>query len=238
MRTTHGLKALGLCLLGALSLLAVTAAGAQAKGDWRIAGSNTTATKQVSGVVDPGKDFTLKSEIGSPAKPIKILCKTLQTDDGLLFAGETGTALAELLFTECETIINSVVQGACKPDEPILAKISATLIKHTTDSKTYILFSPDGGTNFTEIRLGALPKSECAFGPVVPVSGNLVAACLHGSPAVTGCENEETTHLIEEAAAGLFSDALSFGTHAATLEGSAVLSLPESPTSNWSGLAL
>jgi hypothetical protein len=222
--------------MAALGLMAVTAAGAQAKGDWRVNGVTTTGTIGVLGVVDPGSDFTLLSSFGASNTPIAILCKTLTTDDGLLFVG--GGSLATLLFTACETFLKSPpeLSKPCKPAEPIVAKVKDLLILH--NGKTYDLFSPDEGTTFATIKLG----EECAAGENVPVTGSLVAQCLWNNGGVTtiGCEHEEVSHLIEQAPAALFpSDTLSFGTHAASLDGAANLHLG-APNVNalWSGLGL
>jgi hypothetical protein len=216
MRTKHGLKALGLCLVAALSVMAITAAGAQAKGDWRVEGTNTIATKTVTATPE---DMTLDSTVGG-AK-VKILCNTLTLTDGLLFVG--GAALAKLEFSTCETYLNLVRSAVCDPkNPPITATVKALLILDTavpSNTLTYILFSPDDGTlKFTTIEF----DEECSLPEKLEVTGHLVAEC---SDAL--CTASQNTHLIKQVTpASLFpNDVLKFGQNSAELLGGAVLKL-------------
>ncbi len=226
------LRPIGIAIVAALSLLALAASSAQASGDWKISGVNTAVTEKVVAEVDPGTHLKLKTMIGTMG--FDILCKKLTVDDGLLFVG--GGALAVLLFEECEGILLNAKEEeektkACNTAATIEVKVKALLIKDATDSKTYVLFSPDNATlTFATIGLGA----ECAFGEAFAITGHAVAECTEASK----CETESVTHLIKQAAAALFTDALLFGTKAARLEGASVVKLLGHGGSTWSAKVL
>jgi len=220
----HGLKVLGLCLLGALSMMAFSAAAAQAvTPEWKILGTTLVGTRSIS--ASAKTQFLLESKVGKTATAITIHCSTLKIDDGLIYgsefaAGKKGTSLGTLLFTGCTTLLNGALSVVCKPVEPIEAKVKNLLILHNSD--TYILFEPHEGTKFTEIGFGT---GECSV-PTTPITGSVVSECLTAAAVHEDCDLEKVEHLISTAPAALFeSDKLSFGANPATLTGTASLKI-------------
>jgi hypothetical protein len=211
----HGLRAFGLCLLAALGLTAFAAASAQATTGWLESGAFIGATKTIHAVIHPlahellggKKHAVLDTTIGvEPVKKVEKLCETLTTEDGLIFAGAAAEGLITLKFTNCKTFIDGVLNGPCKPLEPIVAKTKFRAILHTTgDKKTYILFEPHtANTPFTTIVL-----HECLLGEKVPITGDLVAECLNSklekNTALTDyCLEDAVHHYIQEAPHKLF----------------------------------
>jgi hypothetical protein len=209
----HALKALGLCLLAALGLMAVSAAGAQADGHVYVNG--VLLEKHIDWTAEIEKHSILLSTVGKTNTPIEILCELLTVDDGLILAGEvTGI----LLFSMCETYLNKVLSGACKPAEPIEAKIKGLPILH--NGHNYLLLEPlEAGKPFTTISLGA----ECSIGEKFEVTGSIV---LKDCNTLKDLAVEQEVHLVEEALRSLFpSDGLNFGVKSATIDGSANITL-------------
>jgi hypothetical protein len=212
-----GLKALGLCFLAALSVMAVTAVAAQAN-NGHIYVNLTLLTETVQ-VREATKNTTgtLLSTFGAGETPIAITCTAILVHDGLLFTD--GSSLGEILFSSCSTSISGLLKANCKPLEPIVAPVKNLLLHHNGD--TYILFSPKSGTVFTTLHLGEL----CAAGEEVEVTGNLKAECgsLLGVTPLwhhEDCNVHKVTQTIQQAPAALFPNhKLSFGSKVATLDG-------------------
>jgi hypothetical protein len=229
-----GLKALGLCLLAALSVMAFAATGAQAKGHWFV--NLVLLTKTIKVEALEGIDALLLSTFGAGNTPIEILCSKILVDDGLLFSD--GSSLGLLLFSNCQTFLKKEATPTknCKPLEPIDANVVNLLIHH--NKKTYILFSPKTKA-FTTLHLGEL----CAAGENIEVTGSNVAECgllLENLWHLEDCAVEKVQHEIREAPAGLFpSDLLSFGLRPAHLDGDVKLVLGgEHALEKWGGLAI
>jgi hypothetical protein len=219
-------RAIGLCLLAAVGMLTLAAANAQAKGDWRIEGSNTKANAGVTGEIDT--EFWL--ETTRMGATLKFLCKKLVVKEGLLFT--TGSALALLELTECETLINGTASAFCKPKEPIISKVKGLLVKDPiTSTGSYELFEPDEGAVFTTLEFD-------------PDMCNLPPLKVEGSFVLEDCSvpfsNEAVKHLMQPVQAGLFpGDTLKIDGVAAKIGGSWWQSLNGiNSGKKWSGLPL
>jgi hypothetical protein len=230
----HGLRAFGLCLLAALCLMALGAAGAQAEVGWLVNGAFITTKTAIHAVKHAEKDPILLV----PALGAAILCSTLSSDDGLLFTqaekpGKT-EGLITLLFTTCNSKQNGSPVPACNPAEPITAQVRFHLFLHEPNGVklTYILFEPDTvGQPFTTLKF----SEECAWGEEAPIGGSFVAECLSeelkkmseisGTPDL--CLTDMVHHLIQEAPSqkSLFGDGLTFGSLPMQLDGIISLSL-------------
>lgn len=211
-----GIKTLGLCLLAALSAMAVIAAGTQANpGHVYVDLVLLDATVGVEAL--KAVDITLLSTFGAGNTPINVRCTQILVHDGLLFTN--GSGKAEILLSNCDTLISGLVKANCKPtNEPITAKVKSLLIHHTND--TYVLFSPQVGLVFTTLNLGEM----CAAGENVEITGHAVVECgllgAGSSWAHEDCNVEKIEHQIRQAPGALFSgDQLKFGSKVATLDG-------------------
>jgi len=220
----HGLKVLGLCLMGGLSLMAFSAVAAQAATpEWKILSTTLAGTRSISGSAKT--QFLLETKVGKTATTMTIHCTTLNIDDGLIYGsefatGKKGTGLGTLLFTGCTTLLNGVLSAVCKPVEPIATKVKNLLILHNSD--TYILSEPEEGTSFTTLGFGT---GECSV-PTTPITGSFVSECLTEAGVHEDCDLEKVSPSISTAPATLFeSDKLSFGANAMTLKGTASLKL-------------
>ena len=224
----HGLKALGICVVAALGVLAFSAAFAQAAPpNWMVNGGEATGTLEVTGKAET--DFLLLVQ----ASNVEILCETFEVDDGLLFVG--GTSLAVLLFKKgcVARSISPLATLPCTVGEPIEAKVKDKLVLVGSPAKAYDLFEPDvSGAPFTTIHFGG---AECPLPEEVPITGSaLVEDCNNA------LETEAKTHLIQQAPESVSgtSDVLKFGKNPARLDGSAILELLGAHAGqNWSGLA-
>jgi hypothetical protein len=174
---------LGFLLAVVLGVMAISAAGASAKGDWRIEGANTAATVGFTTEKDGNRDFTLLTASGGST--VEILCKQIVDSDGLLFGPtktESGKGLVNLLFSFCETFIAGKVSAACAPKEAIVFKLKFLLIKHK--GNTYMLFEPDEGSNLASIFF----EPACVLGEAFGVTGTFALEGL--------LEEESVTHLM------------------------------------------
>jgi hypothetical protein len=217
----NGLKALGLSVIAALSLMAFMAAGAQA--NWLVEGVELKANETVSVAAHT------EGKLAVPAKNIEFRCTTIGAE-GLKLVASSEKAEGKVKFTGCTAfqISTGTAQANCKPKEPITAGGFALIILHT-NGQNYILFSPETGKPFTTVELPEL----CALAETSPVTGSLVAEC--GKLAEVekklvfshlDCNTSEVTHLIQPASASLFeADKLKFGANPATLAGIAAVKL-------------
>jgi hypothetical protein len=220
-QSKQGLRALCLGLLAALGLMAFVAASAQAQTGWLLNKAFITQTKTIKAVVHPladgKKHAVLETELPGVGK-VEILCETLVTDDGLLFANEKAEGLVTFLYTSCTTIINGVVRASCKPPEPITVGAKFHAILHTVspivggkegthDNKTYLLFEPEEvGKPFLILNLGLL----CPIGEELPITGEFVEECLNeklekNTSLTDYCLEDLVHHLIQEAPHKLFT---------------------------------
>jgi hypothetical protein len=240
------LKVIGLCLVAAALGLIAFAASAQAKGTWKHNGATITDNPtKIVGEKDSAL-FKLLSKTG--ATEIHITCEKLTVSNGLLLLDGNSTGTLE--FSECRfftlnaTLTVATEQMACLPLEPIVAKVKDLLFKHLANEKTYDLFSPAvAGQPFTTLHLGI----ECAFGELLPITGNVVIEGCKPEGEANGLESEVVKHLIQQAPentelwTGSFKNELKYGVNAATLDGSEWLKLdPAGPLAGqkWSGVGI
>jgi hypothetical protein len=220
---SNGLKALGVCLLAVLGMMAFAAVSAQAenlvfnpkngdKGEWLIEGKTLEERKitheEVKGEQDPLKP----TELLVPGLGLQISCELLEVIDGLIFP--KGLSLAELLFSMCKVLGSPTCVINESKGTHITAKVNDMVVLH--EGKTFDVFYPDPeGGNFTEIEI-----TKCAAAlPLEPVSG---AVAVEVKP-------EAEVQLIEEYPnQALFSTGLLFGEEPSTLDGAAnvFLSVP------------
>jgi hypothetical protein len=227
----HGLKAFGLSLLAALSLMAVSAAGAQASGEFLVettlgSGVYHTFTQHgisletVTGGFEPGVVGVLTiTGLGTEIK-----CTGVTPEGGTVHLG--GLVTGSLLYTGCTALESAapLEELPCEVEDKggdnAVGKIKTNalhglVILHGTPSETYVLVKPAAAGPFVVILLlGA----ECAVAGEYPVTGQqmlLVAAGDALNVLVNPINN-----------ATLFpTDILKFGIRTATLSGSANLRL-------------
>ncbi len=236
----HRPKALGICLLAALGLLALLAASAQAQTGWlknKVFITAATAAHAVAHpLADGKKHVALLATFGATNTPVEILCETLTTEGGSIVANEKAEGKVKLKFTTCESFLNKVKSVACKPKEPINVTAKFHAILHLKgDKKTYLLGEPEvAGSPFTTIET----SEECAFGEKTSITGELVTECLNeklekNTAGTDYCLEDLVHHLIQEAPEKLFElegkagsfDGLIFGARTALLDGIADLLL-------------
>ena len=174
----HRLRALGVSLMAALGLMAFVAVAAQAEnlsdggkaGKFLIEGSGTL----VKGATFTGAQVGIGKLI-IPKKNAYVECKKGKVTTG------TGISETEVLavvrFEECKTFELST--GNALTFCPVLGEPSKETIDATAialpklhESKLFILFEPEVGKLFAEIKFGA----ECGIGVKVKIGGTGVVA--------------------------------------------------------------
>lgn len=245
----HGVRALGLCFLAALSLTAFMATAAHAATGWLVNKEFIKVATPIHAVIHPladgKKHAVLLSTFGATNTAVEILCETLATEGGSLVASEKAEGAITLNFSKCQTFLKkeTTASAPCKPAEPIVATTKFHAILHTKgvthDNKTYLLFEPSvAGKAFTTIKFG----EECAIGLQSEVTGEYVAECLNEKlekniSTTDYCLEDLVHHLLQGAPTKLFQlegkaegvfDELKFGAREATLDGiaDALLSAP------------
>jgi hypothetical protein len=215
--TMIGPKALGLCLLAVLSVMAFTASRAQALPGHVYVNLAILKTTVEIEALKPTQSIFLSTIAGGTS--IEVACAAVLLHDGLLFTN--GTSLGEFLFSSCGVLVGGLEVKNCQPLEPIVIKVKNLLLHHNND--TYLLISPHNAASLTltTIHLGEL----CAAGETFEVKGHTVAECglLLGAPAVwhhEDCNVEKVEHEIKQTPAALFPNhKLQFGARPATLDG-------------------
>jgi hypothetical protein len=192
----QGLRAIGLCVMAALGIMAF-AASAQAEpgAHWNVAGVPIAGEQSVQATLENGTGSLL---LQSGLNAVKILCTTMEFEEAVLKV--EGGSLGRAKFSGCDTFINGTLAKNCLPKSSgqVLGTILTNLLKdlivlHKAVSATegYDRIEPEGGPHgeFVNILLGA----TCAIGSELPV---------YGIFAVKDCNNEgrveKVTHLYEE----------------------------------------
>jgi hypothetical protein len=194
----QGLKAIGLCLMAALGIMAF-AASAQAEpgAHWNVNGTAITAesTVAVSATLENGTG-SLLTQVGLNA--VKVLCTALEFEGAVLKA--EGGSLGRIKLTGCKMFLNGTLAEKCAPKSEgaetgtILTKLLKGLIvlhKGVSATEGYNRIEPEGGPDesFVNVLLGA----SCAIGSEMPFFGKI---------ALKDCNNEgrveKVTHLAEE----------------------------------------
>jgi hypothetical protein len=214
-----------LALMAGLCLMAVSAASAQASGNWRIEGANIAQEKAI--VSEEDQKFTFLVD----AMHLEIFCNQFKLDEGKLLPG--GKILGNLLFKECATYFTTPKLMRASVCDPVGGEIKllalGLLILHNENKKTYVRFTPDGFATFGAINYGA----ECVL-PKAAISGSFV---LEDCSLANKLETEAFRHLVQQAPAGLFpEDILLYGGSEMRLDGSVRLQLVVDPLELWSGL--
>jgi len=221
-----GLKALGLCLMAALGIMAFSVASAQAT-TWLEDGAAIGSTLKVESVADSSTWLLHSTALGGA---VIIHCNELVVKDGLLFTN--GTGLAELEFkNNCLFLFNGSHETECDPKEPIVStvKIEAYLHENAAKEKFELfLFSPDDGTlNFVTLHLNK-NGTGCSIGENITVTGHVIAKDCNKEALV-----DKEKHLIEPVVGTGFDltgppvrkNSLKFGANTASLLGSQWLTI-------------
>lgn len=234
----HGLRAFGLTLIAALGLMAFMAVSAQA--NWLVLLNGETlelaAKEEVKVETHQEGNLLYKNSTGTG---IEVRCGTVVGEDLLLAPGtkEEATASGKVAFSKCKTFTEGTPQEKCDPiNQPIKAGGTAKIFLHEK-TRNYVLFSPESGEVFTEIKFSL----SCALTETNKVKGFLVAECglLNGEGKFVGndCKEHMTSHLLKQAPAALFpNDKLKFGNASAELDGIAKVELAgKDAGQSWSG---
>jgi hypothetical protein len=214
-----GPKALGLWLLTTLSVMALVATSAQAKGHVFVNLQLLNSEVEFEALKPIHGELLSTYGLFNQFK-LQVLCGEILLHDGLL--AMDGSSSGQALFSNCQTKLQLETNKNCKPLEPIVAKFKTLLIHHNGD--TYILISPQAGSAFTTIHLGPL----CPIGQNIEVRDHLIAECgrlvwlefsfPHWKHE--DCNIEYIEQEIRQAPNGLFpSHTLKFGNRLALLDG-------------------
>jgi len=155
------------------------------------------------------------------ATTVEILCTSMTLIDALL--KELGGVTGKIHFAGCLTKLNKSTAGACKPHSRghseglIETNALDALLKLHEGGVDLLELLPQAGTTFVTIILGKeFPDNECAIGEELQVTGKFFVKDGQSELLV-----EKETHLMQQ---GPLS-ALLFGAFAASIDGSATVSL-------------
>lgn len=206
-----GLKASGLIVAAALSLMAFMTAAAQA--NWLVGGSELKANESVAIKAATAIVFTI------PAKNMEIQCTTVNSLNLKLISSST-TAEGNLDYSGCATFspIGSGKENKnCKPAEPITFGIKRLIVLH--NGINYLLDEPLVGMPLTTVEFPEL----CALVETSEITGTQALECAHILSMVfvfLDCGIDVGGHWARPAPAALFpSDKLSFGENAMAVSG-------------------
>jgi hypothetical protein len=205
-------RGLGLCLLAVLGLMAFMAVGAQGK--WLVGAGTLSGTKEVK--VKAHSELVLSV----PSKNLLKLCTEVSAGAGsLINSTPLGFILLVLSLTNCQTLINNVVQVNCKPKEPVVMKAKGQVFLH--EGEEYILLTGDEEIAGGSFRFARIDFPETCALPDTNLSGSIVLECLNSSLGTAGnCLEHSVSHLVQQAPAALFpGDGLLYGINAATVSG-------------------
>jgi hypothetical protein len=192
----QGLRAIGLCLMAALGIMAFAAsAQAESGSHWNVNNAAITEDQPIKAVLENGTG-SLLTQVGLNA--VKLLCTALEFESAVLKVG--GGSLGKIKFTGCKTFLNGVLAEKCAPKSTgaetgtILTNLLKDLIGlHPAVSATegYDTLEPDAepDSQFVNILLGA----TCAIGSEMPVYGKFTLKDCNNEGRV-----EKVTHLGEE----------------------------------------
>ncbi len=193
IRSRLGLKALFLSglVLGLMAMSSSAAQASEAAAKWLLDGVDIGANrpqlviKEIEGKT-ASLEFTTKGGTN-----VLILCTTAEFDEGGKLEPEGKLSLGRIKFKGCVTLLNEVVSAACKPAGGGTAAKSGEILSLKgkgeillDETKERVKISPDEGTKFAVIELGA----TCAIGETVNVEGSLW---------IRDCNNQELVDAIE-----------------------------------------
>jgi hypothetical protein len=185
--------------------------------------------------------FALEGETGTlliAEKPISVLCKLAEFDEGGQLAGEGTVLLGRIKFSKCVGLIEGKVSAACEPVDPVSGKGTVLTEKGTgliklheltnKEKDSTILLKPDTGETLAVIHMPG-----CGAGEEIIVKGELVLWDCEGN---TSAKTLKVTHLVTEFP-GL--KLMKVGTKSATLDGSANVTLRGAHINyKWAALAI
>ena len=225
----HGLKALGLCLVAALGLMAFAASAAQAvpvkDGGWLVgtAGTELAANETATGAWD------VQGPLLVAAKNLSLNCTEVEVVNGVLLplnAAHESIGHATLLFKQC-TALNKTT-GAELPCHVLLPGGAGGGVLHITANvlfvvvleagEAFVLAYPTAGLTepFTEVLFTG---ATCPLPELTPIKGTLLLAL------TAGLNNPQLAVAATPALQTKFGDELKFGANPAILDGSANISL-------------
>lgn len=187
----RGFKALGICLLASLALMAYVATAARAAGEWSTEEKTMTelgvSTIPLAGELETGTSLVITTTTKLKVK-VSVECSKLEVKNGLLLKG--GEATGEFLFSSCKTKLEEKEAAACKPAEPVNFNQRLLLTLHK--KKIYALVDPNAaGAIFGSVKFGA----ECALGEKGEAKGTFVYECPEGKEPSGTCDTEQVKHL-------------------------------------------
>ena len=215
----HGRKAIGLCMVAALCLMAFAAsAQAEATSVWLVNGVAVNATLlpevQVKEVENKTASLLFTTKGGTK---VEILCTAMSlSNTKLKTTGSSTEGVAT--FTGCLMKLNGTTSANCKPKAgggasgTIITKKTLLLLLLASPGVPVVRIVPEAGTEFVNMELGEL----CSIGENVPIAGNLNVKDCKGSIG-----SSLVNHLLEEGP-GTNITALS---QPATFDGSVVWAL-------------
>lgn len=220
-----------LAFLASLVTTGATAAQAETGAYWEIGLSKEIkgSTPEVNAKIE-GSNVVLLTKVGF--SKVEIACTTISLwsiNSLEKFGGFTG----RIHYDGCITKLNGSTSGACKPHSPSALSglietnfLDGLLRLHSGGVDLFELL-PFAGGPFVTVRLGSEIESECAIGEKIDITGIAFLKDAQGEALVNKVE-----HLVQE---GPLSKLL-FGGNAATVDGSALVSLRgEYEGFKWSG---
>lgn len=218
------LRALGLSLIAAIGLLAISAAGAQAEGEWKIGGKTLPELKIEEENVNASLDGTFTYTV--PNLNLEIKCLKMDSLKSRLLLKGAGDL--SLLFLECTFFAGKSQEEvkACKVKD-VSVSMSDSIVLHA--GKTYLLFKPlEGKTTFLTYTLEG---EECAIAGTSHAVGGSFAVDLESEKAT------QTLKLGNAAADALLGDEAKLATSKVSLAGTLLLSLSGAQAGKaWGGI--
>jgi hypothetical protein len=232
-------KAVGLALIASLSLLALTASGAQAKelkGDWKWNGTLLNLTVNVNGALYDAS----KSSILIPALNWAISCHELEVETGTILKLEGGRSFGhvEVKFLGCLPLAHESLTflSSCKIFEKeegvdegeITAAALFHVVRTAANGTAYVLIEPTGAGGLNERVFADMYLTEsCWIEGLIEIKGTLVAelgqlTLLEKPPHHWSQVLEAEKPLLKEAPHAirlLFGDQLKFGENDGFLDG-------------------
>ncbi|HEX4464602.1 MAG TPA: hypothetical protein VH042_08195 [Solirubrobacterales bacterium] len=242
-RSRLGLKVLGLCALvvGVMAIAGASVAQAEVGAAWSYENASGTLKGNFSSTLEAEPVFALEGETGTlliAEKPLSILCKLVEFDEGGQLAGEGSILLGRLKFSKCVGLIEGKVSAACEPVDPVSGKGTILTEKFTGLIKLHELANKEKDSTIllkadTGETLASLHMPGCGAGEEISIKGELVLWDCEGS---TSAKTLKVTHLLAEFP-GL--KLMKVGTKSATLDGSANVSLKGAHLNyKWAALAI
>ncbi len=225
----HGLKALGLSFIAALSLMALTAAGAQAAGEWKIETKTMTELGLTEEAIKGKLETGVKNILLVKTLNVNISCAAVDTSaNAKILKG--GTLTGSLIFLTCKVFADEAGEpeltacgtkstGAAAGEIQTVAVTGEIIL---SGGENFVLVKPVSGTTFTTVELTG---ASCAAKGTYPITGTTVVKL--------GVEAKE---LLLTPIKEFTGDGLKFGENKAFLFGAAIAELNGAKlTKIWTG---